>query len=391
MASYISSNNNRFYVATEAAYGVAAAAGQQNRIPAVKFSAKQAVDRRQRRDKTGTRTFLGDPSGFRLNTSFELGTYMTGWTNQAQAPPHGPLFQAAFGAPPALYNGGGTVTVVPGSPTVTFTAPHGLVPGQAFTLGGEIRFVSSVANSLTLVVNAPFSGPAGGDAQTGASATYQPATALPSVTVYDFWDPSSAVQRILYGAAINKTQVRVNGDFHEFVFSGQAADLIDSSSFTPGQGGLNQYPAEPTVAPLSYSIIPGHLGEVWLGAIPTQFLTLTSAELTVDNGVNLRATEFGSTIPSAIAPGERSVSVKLSIYQMTDTQTQALYQAARQRSPMSMMLQLGQQPGELFGMYMSSMVPEVPEFNDKEVRLQWNFSDSRAQGIADDEVYVAFG
>jgi hypothetical protein len=37
------------------------------------------------------------------------------------------------------------------------------------------------------------------------------------------------------------------------------------------------------------------------------------------------------------------------------------------------------------------VVPEVPEFDDGENRLQWKFSGSQAQGIGNDEICVAFG
>jgi len=36
-------------------------------------------------------------------------------------------------------------------------------------------------------------------------------------------------------------------------------------------------------------------------------------------------------------------------------------------------------------------VPKVPEFDDGDRILEWNFSDCRAQGAGDDEIYVAFG
>jgi hypothetical protein len=55
------------------------------------------------------------------------------------------------------------------------------------------------------------------------------------------------------------------------------------------------------------------------------------------------------------------------------------------------MLQLGQLPNQLFGVYMKSILPEVPEYDDTGARLQWHFRSSRAQGTADDEVVVAFG
>jgi hypothetical protein len=68
-----------------------------------------------------------------------------------------------------------------------------------------------------------------------------------------------------------------------------------------------------------------------------------------------------------------------------------LYQAARQRSPIEVMFQLGQEAGQLFGAYMKSVVPEVPEFDDSETRMQWQFRGCRAQGTVDDEMVVAFG
>jgi hypothetical protein len=68
-----------------------------------------------------------------------------------------------------------------------------------------------------------------------------------------------------------------------------------------------------------------------------------------------------------------------------------LYQAARQQSPIEVMFQLGQQSGQLFGVRMKSVIPQVPEFDDGEGRLQWKFANSRAQGTVDDEISVAFG
>jgi hypothetical protein len=83
--------------------------------------------------------------------------------------------------------------------------------------------------------------------------------------------------------------------------------------------------------------------------------------------------------------------MNFSLYEMDDAGTAALYQAARQRSPISVMMQLGQQQGELFGLYMQSVVPEVPAFDDTDKRLQWQFQSCRAQGSVNDEIFFAFG
>jgi hypothetical protein len=54
------------------------------------------------------------------------------------------------------------------------------------------------------------------------------------------------------------------------------------------------------------------------------------------------------------------------------------------------MLQLGQQNGQLCGVFMKSVVAETPEFDDSEPRLMWNFQNCRAQGSGNDEIVVAF-
>lgn len=388
--SYILSNDNRFYVALEQSYGSAAAITASNRIPAVKLTTKQQLEKVQRADKTGSRTFAGIPSGVRRQTSFGLKTYMSNWGDTTAPPAHGPLFQACLGGMPAQSTGG-TIASTSNSTTLTFTSAHGLSPGAAVTSGGEIRFVTVVVNATTVQINAAFSATPLANSQTGPTAAYQTAESLPSVTFYDYWSPGTAVQRILGGMAVDTMSIKVNGDFHEFDFSGQAQDLVDSSSFQAGQFALSSFPGEPSVAPISYSIVPGNLGQVWLGSSPAEFFTLTAATITFSNNLDLRAREYGAILPQAIAPGQRSVSVQFTLYELDDAATAALYEAARQRSPISMMMQLGQQQGELFGIYMQSVIPEVPAFDDSDKRLQWQFPTCRAQGSVNDEIYVAFG
>ena len=387
--SYILSNDNRFYVALEQTYGAAAMVTASNRIPAVKLTTKQQTVKVQRADKTGSRTFAGNPAGLRIQTSFGLKTYMSSWVNQTVLPAHGALFQACLGGTPAQ-SGGGTVASASTS-SVAFTAPHGLAPGGAVTSGGEIRFVTVVADPNTVQLNAPFSVTPAASSQTGPTAMYPLAENLSSLTLYDYWSPSTAVQRVLAGMAVDTLSIKVNGDFHEFDFNGQAQDLVDTASFQSGQFGLTAFPVEPTVGPINYSIIPGNLGQVWLGSSPTRFFTLTSATVSFTNNLELRASEYGSILPSVIAPGQRAVSINFSIYQMDDAATAGLYQAARQRTPISVMMQLGQQQGELFGMYLQSVVPEVPAFDDSDKRQQWQFQSCRAQGSVNDEIYLAFG
>lgn len=390
MSCYISSNNERIYCALEPGYGLIPGIVGADRIPALKLKAKQVPEQSTRRDKTGSRTFVGIPNAIRQTTTFAVDTLLTQWGDMTAPPAYGPLFQCAMGGTPVIW-AGGTVASVTGQTQIAFTAAHGLSAGQAVTSAGEMRFVTAVADALTLFINAPFTTtPVNGSAM-GPTITYSLAESLPSASIFDYWDPATAVQRIVEGAAMDRMTIKVNGDFQEFDFSGPARDLVDSASFQSGEGGLTQFPAEPPAANFDYTIVPGHLGEVWMGVSPTQFLTITAAELSLENNIELRVKEFGSDLARCIAASQRAVTLNFSLFEMADADTQGLYQAARQRSPVSVMLQLGEQAGQLCGAYMPAMVPLVPEFDDSETRLQWKFQNNRAQGTVNDELYIAFG
>ena len=403
MSSYISSNANRFYTALESAYGNVAAVTSTNRIPALKLAVEQQLEVTTRKDKTGSRTFPGLPAGGRLRTGFELRTFLTSWQqaavgpsdnapspDTAPGPAYGPLFQAALGGAPLEF-AGGTVASSTATGSLVFQAAHGLAAGQAVSCGGEIRFVAAIASATAVQLNAPFTVLPAAGAAVAPTVTYVPATELPSVSVYDYWSPATAVQRLLCGAAIDQMDILLNGDYQEFHFSGIAQDLLDSGSFSSGEGALASFPVEPALGAFDYSIVPGNMGEAWLGASPSQFFTITGGTVTLKNGLATRAKEFGTNLPQAIMPGARTVTAAFELYSMDDSATIGLYQAARQQSPISVMFQLGQAQGLMMGVNMNSVIPEVPEFEDGQNRLQWKFRGSRAQGTVDNEITVAFG
>lgn len=388
MACSISVNDNRFYAARESSYGVVAPVTAANRFPAVRLEARQETEIPRRRDKAGTRTYGGVTSRLRRRTSFEVETYLISRESAGVAPAYGVLVEAALGGSPRQWMG----AVVSGGSGVSLTTqgPHGLSEGMAVTHGGEIRFVQA-ADGASLVLNAPFTaGPSAGSVL-GPAVSYAPAGAIQSVSVYDYWSPSTAMQRVLRGAAVDELEMSVNGDYHSLTFRGPAVDLMDRASFTNGDGGLSQFPMEPGLGLLSYEPVPGHLGQVWIGVGPSRFHTLTKATVKLKNNLETRIREFGWVVPRCLVPGEREVTVEFELFSQDKTSFDELYQAARWRQPITTMLQMGETEGHLFGIWLKSFVPEVPELIDESDRLAWRFRASRAQGTVDDELYVAFG
>jgi hypothetical protein len=390
MASCVLSSQNRVYVEQESSYGSTPVITAADRASVIRLDVRQRREARERRDKTGSRTYAGTPAGGRRRTEFTLQSYLVTNPSPGSVSPLGRLIQAALGATPLVYGGG---TAGSGSTTtqIVFSGSHGLVLRQGFGFNGEIRFVTQVVNSTTVQVNAAFSSaPASGNALT-AAVTYFPADELPSVSVFDYWNPANAVDRIVVGATCDRMLVRINGDYHEMEFSGAAQDVIDTVSFTAGQGGLGSFPSEPAIDTNQPQPVPGNLGQAWLGSPSSRFQTVTSAAVEVVNDLDLRTREFGTALPLCIGAGTRRVTATVELLEADDAQTRALYAAARSETPIGVMFQLGKAAGQLMGVYLPSVIPDAPDFDDGEPNLKWRFVDARAQGQASDEIAVAVG
>jgi len=104
-----------------------------------------------------------------------------------------------LGATPLVFNGS-TAAAGSSSSVLAFSAPHGLVPDQAVSHGGEIRFVAAIVDPQHVQLNATLSLTPAVGAAIGPTVTYLPATDLPSVSIYDYWLPTTVVQRILAGS-----------------------------------------------------------------------------------------------------------------------------------------------------------------------------------------------
>jgi hypothetical protein len=316
-----------------------------------------------------------------------LTTYLTAWDTN-NAPGYGPLLQSACGGIPSLCSQL-VVANLTNSLELATTSPHGLLPGNGLSQGSEIRFVVSILDQSTVMLNAPFaSNPAQGSSLTPCL-TYPLGNVLPSCSLFDYWDPATAVNRIVTGATVDSLSIDLNGSFHEMTFSGLAADLIDSESFVAGSAGLQGFPVEPPLSGFDYSIVPGNLGEAWLGFTAQQVFTLTQASIQVKNNLVPRNIEFGSAYPRSIAGGPRDVSVNFSLFADDSTTVRDLYLAAKQRAPISVMFQLGQQQGQMMGIYMPAVGLEIPIYDDRDNRLIWDFRLDVAQGTNNDEIVIA--
>lgn len=388
MNCYIATRNSRYYAAKEAEFGKAAAASASGRFGATWLRVVQRWEEPRRRDKTGTRTHAGVAGRLRKRTGFELVTYLYARGSGDAPPGCTALVEAALGSPPRVTSSGLSVTQVSGS-TVVFSVDHGLQPGDGFSIGGELRVVTACPDSRTAWVSAPFT--SAGANVAGGAVSYGPAVTLPSVTLYEYWTPAGAVQRILNGCVVDEFEAELNGDFHEIRFRGASAGLIDNRTFETGQGGLLSFPEEPPSGPLMETPVPGHLGQAWAGAEPWLLETLARARVRVKNNVELRWRDFGLMEPKCAVPGDREVAIDLEIYGTGANACEAIYASASRREPMPLMVQMGEISGAMCGLYVPNFIPSPPEFLDGEERLRWRLRGCVAQGTQEDEIFVVFG
>ncbi len=388
MACYISTRNSRYYAVLESEFGRVAAVTAANRFSGVWLNVMQRWEEPRRRDKTGTRTFQGVAGRLRKHTAFALTTYLYAREAPTGLPRCGPLVECALGSAPRVTPEGLPVTQVQGTLAV-FGAAHGLRPGDAITFGGDLRFVTACPDPLRAWLSAPLTGSAGMAA--GGAVSYRPAAKLPSASLYEYWTPESAVQRILRGCVVDELELELNGDFHQLTFRGEAVEVVDSASFEPGQGGLSSFPAEPELQPLMELPVPGHLGQVWIGNSGTMLGTVASARIRIRNHVEMRWRDFGLLAPRCAAPGDREVRIDLEIYSSDNEVCEAIHASADRREPMALMVQMGETPGAMCGIHVANFVPSPPEFLDGEERLRWRLRGCQAQGFQDDEIYLSFG
>jgi hypothetical protein len=384
---YTPTFDNRHYVVPEVLFGNVNVPSDAERIPLVCMELTHAFHVPKRKDKTGSRTNSGNSAALRHAGHFLIRGYL--YENPAfpSPPACASLLEAALGGSLRVFSGATVDSAL--TPTrIRFQSVHSLTAGQGLAFGGEIRFVTVVTDFQTVEINAPFSTLVTSGTELGPTITFSLGSDIRSLSLFDYWG-GAGVHRVACGAVVDNMKLSLNGDFHELEFEGPAARVVDSASFVTGVGGMAVFPDEPASQPIRLNPVPGHLGQVWLGGGP--IYTLTEGTLRITNNVVMRNREFGSSTARLAVPGERSVSFKFSMLQDDMDKAGELCAAARNRLPIPVMLQLGQQSSQLMGIYLKSVIPQLPTYGDSDSRLQFIFENCVANGTADDELFIAIG
>lgn len=390
MSCHIASYANRSYAALESELGAVAAVTSSNRLPLSKLDIRSVRETSQRLDKSGGRTYVGAPQNGREHTAVQFSSYLTEWDSIGGLPELDAVVQAAMGGDVQV-SAPMTIANVSGGMTLTMSSPHGLSIGQAISVGSEMRFVDSVVDELTVVVNCDVPPDVVNGAEVGRCVTYRLGSHLKSLTLLDYWDPSTAIQRCAAGVSLDQLVVSVNGDFHEMSFSGEGGGYYDSASELPLSSGLQEFPSEPIGEWSNGELIPGSIGRAWIGAGGQVCNSVLMGKLTLTNHIDYRRREFGGNRGGCVRAGIRDVRLDLRVRAENSDEMRTLFASSRLQQPVPVMFQLGEQSGRMCALYLPQVVMEVPVFDDSGPSLEWVIRQARAQGVFNDELIVAFG
>jgi hypothetical protein len=383
---YIASLSNRIFIKSETDFPEADSMADAAVAPVTSLALTSNRKQLYRRDKTGYRSESPVMGPQRELIEFSLESYGTGWSGGSVKPAIAPILESGM----CLSGELSPAYVVQSSSgaSITLSADAPLRVGMGFAFGSEIRFVESISGPRDFTLNTAFSIQLTGGSQLDGCANLATGDVVNTMSILDSWAPSQAVQRFVTGAVTDELKIKVNNDFLEISAKGYARNLYDSVS---GIGGSEfEFPVEPVnSSPLQNSPIAGHLGQAFIGVPAGRLCTLTQAEIRIENNIEPRTDEFGCFSTKAFVLGRRRVSLDLTVFERNDELSHALYSKAVNNEPVSVMLQMGDQPGSMFAVYLPAVLFPVPAFSDSEPRLLWQFRNAVAMGLQNDEVFIA--
>jgi len=298
--------------------------------------------------------------------------------------------QAALGAPAQIAQGL-TLAAAQTGPQLQTLAPHGLAVGSAVSSGDEIRFVAAVLDPSTVVLNVPFSAALDANTVLAPAITYMLSTTLPSLTLYDYWDPTTATSRMVTGAAVvcfpSADQRRLSRIFVQRPGRRSARFL----QLRAGYRRIEHLSPRAGARHLRLLHCTGHLGQVWLGSAMNQYFTLDASKYRDQEQPCGKGPGVWLLLSAGSGAGPREVITKFTLFAQDDTQTKDLYAAAKQRTQISAMFAARAEARPNHGYPSCRALPRKFQITtDSETRLLWEFKNNLGQGVSNDEAFIAF-
>lgn len=219
-----------------------------------------------------------------------------------------------------------------------------------------------------------------GNAVASTSVTYSCADTTPSLSIWNFVNPSTASQQVAFGSIVRQFRVQGGQNVATVEFSGEAKSVLDSvtmASLTDGnaeKGGLTgtTFPSQPSSPVTNGTFVVGFTGGATLDG--NAFSEMRALTLTADSGRELSHDNWNSYVAGAPAINRRSVQVEFSIYDDDTANMNSLKSKCGNNTPIDISLQFGTTAGNIWTFNLKNVVLANPTYDYGQLKRAVNFT-----------------
>jgi len=318
----------RIYLKNQSAFDVIPSFGNNDYVRHIKATLFTETATLIRQDKTGHRTTSVGARG-RSYGKWTFNSSMVTSGTAGTAPPHDPIFQAAF--------------------------------CQAGTGAG------------------------GGWQYTHADISSAPPPELPTFAMASYRRPSTLDQIIMYGCTPNEITWKIGQDIAEFEASGEArfglsSDYVASGHATSDElAGVSSFPAEPgSPVAVDGGIIAGFTGSISIGG--SSVARLRTAEIKEVMNASVVRDTFNAYVPDDNQAGVRVCTISFNLYDDDEASEAALRVASTTKIPVDADITVGTVSGNMVNFKLKNIQLESPTREETELRFSQSWPASRAYG-----------
>lgn len=294
--------------------------------------------------------------------------------------------ESAYGTIP---NGTGTASVANGDAfriiSLSTRGETGLIdrPSKTAVLGRTVGVLGKKTGSWSATVEMAGSGAAGtapdidpflqaafgkaGSVSAGVSITYAIDDASPSLSIYNYRDPSTMEHLVALGAVVASTRFNITQEQSTIEFSGPCRFVSPSEGFagldSTAKGGLSAFPTRPASPTYAGTMALGLYGSATLDG--NAYTTLRSLSINIDWARSLIDNVlFNGAYAGAPQQGIRTVTAD---FELTDEDTvaiESLKAKARAKTAMDLVFVVGATAGNIWTITLNDVQLTAPDYDD---------------------------
>lgn len=227
--------------------------------------------------------------------------------------------------------------------------------------------------------NDPFLECAFGTAATvvaATSVTYNLNAASPTLSIYDYRDPSTMDQRVAISAIVQRMRIEFGGDAPILTFSGDCFNVLSSAAFssyeTAGKGGLGSVSARPASPVTNGYMAPGFMGSISIGG--NSYTTLRTGFIDIDFARELPRRSHNNRFATAPERDVRVVTGELMLDDDDSANLNAVKATAITKSKIALAVGVGETAGNIWTFNAPKILCAVPDYDQSQRRSGVRFS-----------------